>query len=71
MSHSLSEQEIIRREKLQALEAAGINPYPAPLYPITHYSKDIKDNYTEETKEQFASVCVSKYKTIKVLFNYM
>jgi lysyl-tRNA synthetase, class II len=59
MSHSLSEQEIIRREKLQALEAAGINPYPAPLYPITHYSKDIKDNYTEETKEQFASVCVA------------
>jgi hypothetical protein len=36
MSHSLSEQEIIRREKLQALEAAGINPYPAPfiLLPI-------------------------------------
>ncbi|MFZ9473217.1 MAG: lysine--tRNA ligase, partial [Sediminibacterium sp.] len=59
MSHSLSEQEIIRREKLQALEAAGINPYPAPLYPITHYSKNIKDNYTEETKEQFASVCVA------------
>jgi lysyl-tRNA synthetase class 2 len=51
MSHSLSEQEIIRREKLQALEAAGINPYPAPLYPITHYSTDIK--------EQFASVCVA------------
>ena len=30
MSQSLSEQEIIRREKLQQLEAAGINPYPAP-----------------------------------------
>ena len=59
MSHSLSEQEIIRREKLQALEAAGINPYPAPLYPITHYSTEIKDQYTEETKEQFASVCVA------------
>ena len=59
MSHSLSEQEIIRREKLQALEAAGINPYPAPLYPITHHSTDIKDHYTEETKDQFASVCVA------------
>ena len=59
MSQSLSEQEIIRREKLQALEAAGINPYPAPLYPVTHYSSDIKQNYTEETKEQFASVCVA------------
>ncbi len=59
MSHSLSEQEIIRREKLQALEAAGINPYPAPLYPITHHSTDIKDQFTEETKDQFASVCVA------------
>ena len=59
MSQSLSEQEIIRREKLQQLEAAGINPYPAPLYPVTHYSSDIKQNYTEETKEQFAAVCVA------------
>jgi lysyl-tRNA synthetase class 2 len=59
MSQSLSEQEIIRREKLQQLEAAGINPYPAPLYPVTHYSSDIKQNYSEETKEQFASVCVA------------
>lgn len=59
MSQSLSEQEIIRREKLQQLEAAGINPYPAPLYPVSHYSIDIKQNYTEETKEQFAAVCVA------------
>jgi lysyl-tRNA synthetase class 2 len=58
MSH-LSEQEIIRREKLQALEAAGIDPYPAALYPVTHLSQDIKGNYTEETKEQFATVCVA------------
>ena len=58
MSH-LSEQEIIRREKLQALEAAGIDPYPAPLYPVTHLSQDIKRNYTEETKDQFTAVCVA------------
>ncbi len=59
MSQELSEQEIIRREKLQALEAAGINPYPAPLYPITHHSKEIKEQYTEENKEQYAAVCVA------------
>lgn len=59
MSQNLSEQEIIRREKLQQLEAAGINPYPAPLYPITHYSQDIKKNYSEETKDQFTAVCVA------------
>ena len=58
MSH-LSEQEIIRREKLQALEAAGIDPYPAPLFPVTHLSHEIKANFTEETKEQFAAVCVA------------
>jgi len=44
---------------LQQLEAAGINPYPAPLYPITHYSQDIKKNYSEETKDQFTAVCVA------------
>lgn len=59
MSQHLSEQEIIRREKLQQLEAAGINPYPAPLYPVTHYSQDIKKNYSEETKDQFTAVCVA------------
>ena len=59
MSQTLSEQEIIRREKLAHLEAAGINPYPAPLYPVSHYSNDIKENYTEENKEQYAAVCVA------------
>jgi lysyl-tRNA synthetase class 2 len=58
MSH-LSEQEIIRREKLQALEAAGIDPYPAALYPVTHLSQEIKGQFTEETKDQFAAVCVA------------
>jgi lysyl-tRNA synthetase class 2 len=55
----LSEQEIIRREKLAKLQEAGIDAYPAPLYPVSHYSADIKEQYTEETKDQFASVCVA------------
>ncbi|HEY6978388.1 MAG TPA: OB-fold nucleic acid binding domain-containing protein, partial [Chitinophagaceae bacterium] len=59
MSQHLSEQEIIRREKLKELQALGIEPYPAPLYPVTHYSADIKQNYTEETKDKFAHVCVA------------
>jgi len=59
MSQHLSEQEIIRREKLSKLQAAGINPFPAPLYPVTHYSADIKQQFTEETKEAFANVCVA------------
>ena len=55
----LSEQEQIRREKLQKLVAAGVDPYPAPLYPVSHYSADVKSNFSEETKEQFANVCVA------------
>ncbi len=55
----LSEQELIRREKLLKLQEAGIDPYPAALYPVSHFSTDIKEKYTEETKEQFASVCVA------------
>ncbi|MBS1746717.1 MAG: lysine--tRNA ligase [Bacteroidetes bacterium] len=59
MSAHLSEQEIIRRSKLEKLEALNIDPYPAPLYPVTHYSKDIKDVFSEETKEQLNDVCVA------------
>ncbi|WP_222981478.1 lysine--tRNA ligase [Flagellimonas meishanensis] len=43
----LSEQEIIRREKLTKLKAMGINPYPAALYPVDATSKSIKDNFEE------------------------
>ncbi|MFT4093056.1 MAG: lysine--tRNA ligase [Niabella sp.] len=55
----LSEQEIIRREKLQKLRDAGIDPYPAPLFPVTHYSADIKAGFSEETKDRFANVSVA------------
>ncbi|NNK39131.1 MAG: lysine--tRNA ligase, partial [Winogradskyella sp.] len=43
----LSEQEIVRREKLEKLRGLGINPYPANLYPVNHSSKDIKSNYQD------------------------
>jgi lysyl-tRNA synthetase, class II len=55
----LSEQEIIRREKLAELQRLGIDPYPAPLYPVTHYSLDIKNTFTEESKDNFADVCLA------------
>ncbi|MFV1451207.1 lysine--tRNA ligase [Maribacter sp. HS] len=43
----LSEQELIRREKLEKLRALGINPYPAALYPVNATSASIKSNYEE------------------------
>ncbi|MGY8945002.1 MAG: lysine--tRNA ligase [Flavobacteriales bacterium] len=44
----LSEQEQVRREKLEALKNLGINPYPAPLYPINANSSNIKEDFEEE-----------------------
>ncbi len=41
----LSEQELVRREKLTKLRALGINPYPADLYPVNHTSKQVKDQF--------------------------
>lgn len=46
----LSEQEIIRREKLDALRKLGINPYPANLYPVDHTSKQVKNDFSESKK---------------------
>ncbi|TAF73270.1 MAG: lysine--tRNA ligase [Flavobacterium sp.] len=47
---ALSEQEIIRREKLQSLRNLGINPYPAQLFPVNHTSKQIKESFEEGKK---------------------
>lgn len=46
----LSEQEIVRREKLTKLRELGIDPYPAALYPVDANSKSIKADF-EEGKE--------------------
>ena len=59
MSTHLSEQEQLRREKLAELIMMGIEPYPAPLYPVNNNSTNIKENYKEDTKDQFADVCLA------------
>ncbi len=46
----LSEQEIIRREKLDKLREMGIDPYPAALYPVDATSESVKQNYEEGKK---------------------
>lgn len=56
---SLTEQETIRREKLQELYQLGINPFPAHEYKITHTSKQIKDSYTEDNKADFTEVSIA------------
>ena len=43
----LSEQEVVRRDKLTKLRDLGINPYPADLFPVDANSKGIKENFVE------------------------
>ena len=56
----LSEQEIIRREKLAKLRALGIDPYPASLYPVDHTSAEIKATFAEGKKVVIAGRLMSR-----------
>ena len=53
-NQELNEQEIGRRNSMQALRDRGIEPYPAKEFPVTGYSKEIKENFKdeEETKRE-------------------
>ncbi len=56
----LSEQEIIRRDKLKELTQLGIDAYPAELFPVNTSAKFIKTNYKEEEKKSdFENVCIA------------
>ena len=54
----LSEQERIRRESLAKLRELGINPYPAPLYPVNATAKEIEEGFDPE-KGNFQEVCIA------------
>jgi len=56
----LSEQELIRREKLQDLRKLGIDPYPAPLFPVNFYSSDLPKEYIEGKKVILAGRLMSR-----------
>lgn len=43
----LSEQERIRRDKLNKLREMDINPYPAQQFPVEHTTKEIKKDFKE------------------------
>jgi lysyl-tRNA synthetase class 2 len=56
----LSEQEIIRRQKLEELTQLGIEAYPAPLYPVSITAAEIREKYRgEENKHEFSEVCLA------------
>ena len=56
----LSEQEQIRREKLNKLKSIGINPFPANLFPLNTNSKEINSNFEENKKVVIAGRIMSR-----------
>jgi len=56
----LSEQELVRRDKLAKLRELGINPYPADLFPYTHTSKQVKQDFAEGKKVVVAGRLMSR-----------
>ena len=58
MITELNEQEIQRRENLQAMRAMGINPYPAAEYPTNAFSTDIVDQFKDDAEET-RQVCIA------------
>jgi lysyl-tRNA synthetase class 2 len=58
MSIALSEQEILRREKLNQLRALGINPYPPEEFKITATAQDILENF-EKFPETYKQVTIA------------
>ncbi|WP_419868162.1 lysine--tRNA ligase [Chryseobacterium sp. CT-SW4] len=56
----LSEQEIIRREKLTKLTEMGINAFPADEYEITDTTESIKQNFSENKKVKIAGRLMSR-----------
>ena len=55
----LTEQEIIRREKLQQLRQMGIEPYPAAEFEVNTNTQEIKQKYEEGKKVKLAGRLMS------------
>lgn len=55
----LTEQEIIRREKLAQLQEMGIEPYPAAEFEVTSTAEEIHKNYEEKKQVKIAGRLMS------------
>jgi lysyl-tRNA synthetase class 2 len=47
MSHSLSDQELVRREALQKLRSLGIDPFPAAEFKVTHHAAQLRSEFQD------------------------
>ena len=55
MNHNLTEQEIIRREKMEELREKGIDPFGVPFKP-EHHSGELFKLYDDRSKEDLAEL---------------
>ena len=56
----MTEQEKIRREKLEEIKKLGINPYPAELFPVKNYSLDLIEKFDEKKSVTIAGRIMSR-----------
>lgn len=52
MSNQLSEQELLRRQKLNDMRQLGIDPFPAALFPISHTSVEAASKYSADNESE-------------------
>lgn len=52
----LSEQEIVRRASLDEMRRRGIEPFPAAEFPVTGYSDEIKETFSDDAPQREVSV---------------
>ena len=58
MEQNFNEQELLRREALGKLRDLGIEPYPAPLYPVNATAKEVKEKFDPE-KGELPDLCLA------------
>jgi lysyl-tRNA synthetase class 2 len=56
----LTEQERVRREKLEGIRALGIDPYPADLYPVDTLASQVKEEFSEGKRVVMAGRLMSR-----------
>jgi len=57
-TQDFNEQELNRRQSLAKMRELGIEPYPAPMYPVNANSQSIKDEYDPE-KGNLKDLCIA------------
>ena len=64
---SESEQIAIRKEKLAAMRAEGRDPFLTTTYDIKDYSKDIKENFRDDSEEQMTVSVAGRVMTRRIM----